>query len=200
MSELSQNINIRLTHPMKKSIMDKSHKLDMNMSEYILFSLEDYWGMKDNGASSQGINEEQQRLTDLLSVTQSELLKAKNEISQLLTEKNVLTETLHSQKNSIWQEANETALRLSREHIEQEKFIAVQQCREQLMNQYANADSNNQWLVNRLQQYETDLVKIIFSSIQHDQMLAQEIRDFPDVVNYLAFHFHQQFLSNSANV
>jgi hypothetical protein len=200
MSDLSQNINIRTTHQMKKKIMDESHRVTMNMSEYILFSMEDYWGMKDNGTTSQFNNEEQLRLSTLLSTTQSELLMAKNEISQLLTDKNSLTETLHSQKNSIWQEANETALRLSREHIEQEKTLAVQQFREQSMNQIAHSDQQTQWYANRLQQYETDMVKNIFDVTRQHPTLSQEVRDLPDVVHYLAYQFHQQFLNPEANV
>lgn len=193
MSDLSQNINIRTTHEMKKKIMDESHRVSMNMSEYILFSIEDYWGLKDNGTTSQSYNEEQLKLSALLSTAQTELLKAKNEISQLLTDKNSLTETLHSQKNSIWQEANETALRLSRENIEQEKTLAVQQFREQSLNQIAQSDQQVQWYANRLQQYENDMVKNIFNLTRQHPTLSQEIQDLPNVVHYLAYQFHQQF-------
>ena len=200
MSELSHNINIRLTHPMKKSIMDKSHKLDMSMSQYILFSIEDYWTMLNNDTTSQSSSEEQQMIMALLSATQSELLRAKNEISQLLTDKNSLAETLQSQKNSIWQEANETALRLSREHIEQEKTLAVQQFREQSMNQVAHSDQQTQWYANRLQEYENDMIKNIFNLTRQHPTLSQEIKDLPDVVHYLAYQFHQQFLNPEANV
>ena len=200
MSDLSQNINIRTTHQMKKKIMDESHRVTMNMSEYILFSMEDYWGMKDNGTTSQSNNEEQQRLSALLSTTQTELLRAKNEISQLLTDKNSLTETLHAQKNSIWQEANETALRLSHQNIEQEKALAVQQFREQSLNQIAQSDQQVQWYANRLQQYENDMVKSIFNLTRQHPTLSQEIQDLPNVVHYLAYQFHQQFLNPAANV
>ena len=184
MSDLSQNINIRTTHQMKKKIMDESHRVTMNMSEYILFSMEDYWGMRNNGTTSQSNNEEQQRLSALLSNTQSELLKAKNEISQLLSDKNSLAETLHSQKNSIWQEANETALRLSHQNIEQEKALAVQQFREQSLNQIAQSDQQVQWYANRLQQYENDMVKSIFNLTRQHPTLSQEIQDLPNVVHY----------------
>ena len=200
MSDLSQNINIRTTHQMKKKIMDESHRVTMNMSEYILFSMEDYWGMRNNGTTSQSNNEEQQRLSALLSNTQSELLKAKNEISQLLSDKNSLAETLHSQKNSIWQEANETALRLSHQNIEQEKALAVQQFREQSLNQIAQSDQQVQWYANRLQQYENDMVKSIFNLTRQHPTLSQEIQDLPNVVHYLAYQFHQQFLNPAANV
>ena len=200
MSDLSQNINIRTTHQMKKKIMDESHRVTMNMSEYILFSMEDYWGMRNNGTTSQSNNEEQQRLSALLSNTQSELLKAKNEISQLLSDKNSLTETLQSQKNSIWQEANETALRLSHQNIEQEKALAVQQFREQSLNQIAQSDQQVQWYANRLQQYENDMVKSIFNLTRQHPTLSQEIQDLPNVVHYLAYQFHQQFLNPAANV
>lgn len=200
MSELSQNINIRTTHEMKKKIMDESHRVTMNMSEYILFSIEDYWILKDSGITSQTNNAEQLKFSELLSIAQTELLMAKNEISQLLTEKNSLTETLHSQKNSIWQEANETALRLSREHIEQEKMLAVQQFREQSLNQIAQSDQQVQWYVNRLQQYENDMVKNIFNLTRQHPTLSQEIQDLPNVVHYLAYQFHQQFLNPEANV
>lgn len=200
MSDLSQNINIRTTHQMKKKIMDESHRVTMNMSEYILFSMEDYWGMRDNGTTSQSNNEEQQRLSALLSNTQSELLKAKNEISQLLSDKNSLTETLQSQKNSIWQEANETALRLSHQNIEQEKALAVQQFREQSLNQIAQSDQQVQWYANRLQQYENDMVKSIFNLTRQHPTLSQEIQDLPNVVHYLAYQFHQQFLNPAAHV
>ena len=200
MSELSQNINIRTTHEMKKKIMDESHRVTMNMSEYILFSIEDYWILKDSGTTSQTNNAEQLKFSELLSIAQTELLMAKNEISQLLTEKNSLTETLHSQKNSIWQEANETALRLSREHIEQEKMLAVQQFREQSLNQIAQSDQQVHWYVNRLQQYENDMVKNIFNLTRQHPTLSQEIQDLPNVVHYLAYQFHQQFLNPEANV
>ena len=200
MSELSQNINIRTTHEMKKKIMDESHRVTMNMSEYILFSIEDYWILKDSGITSQTNNAEQLKFSELLSIAQTELLMAKNEISQLLTEKNSLTETLHSQKNSIWQEANETALRLSSEHIEQEKMLAVQQFREQSLNQIAQSDQQVQWYVNRLQQYENDMVKNIFNLTRQHPTLSQEIQDLPNVVHYLAYQFHQQFLNPEANV
>lgn len=200
MSDLSQNINIRTTHEMKKKIMDESHRVTMNMSEYILFSIEDYWILKDSGITSQTNNAEQLKFSELLSTAQTELLKAKNEISQLLTDKNSLTETLQSQKNSIWQEANETALRLSREHIEQEKMLAVQQFREQSLNQIAQSDQEVQWYVNRLQQYENDMVKNIFNLTRQHPTLSQEIQDLPNVVHYLAYQFHQQFLNSEANV
>ena len=200
MSELSQNINIRTTHEMKKKIMDESHRVTMNMSEYILFSIEDYWILKDSGITSQTNNAEQLKFSELLSTAQTELLRAKNEISQLLTEKNSLTETLHSQKNSIWQEANETALRLSREHIEQEKMLSVQQFREQSLNQIAQSDQQVHWYVNRLQQYENDMVKNIFNLTRQHPTLSQEIQDLPNVVHYLAYQFHQQFLNPEANV
>ena len=200
MSELSQNINIRTTHEMKKKIMDESHRVTMNMSEYILFSIEDYWILKDSGITSQTNNAEQLKFSELLSIAQTELLMAKNEISQLLTDKNSLTETLHSQKNSIWQEANETALRLSREHIEQEKMLAVQQFREQSLNQIAQSDQQVQWYANRLQQYENDMVKNIFNLTRQHPTHSQEIQDLPNVVHYLAYQFHQQFLNPEANV
>lgn len=200
MSELSQNINIRTTHEMKKKIMDESHRVTMNMSEYILFSIEDYWILKDSGTTSQTNNAEQLKFSELLSTAQTELLKAKNEISQLLTDKNSLTETLQSQKNSIWQEANETALRLSREHIEQEKMLAVQQFREQSLNQIAQSDQEVQWYANRLQQYENDMVKNIFNLTRQHPTLSQEIQDLPNVVHYLAYQFHQQFLNPETNV
>ena len=111
-----------------------------------------------------------------------------------------MTETLQSQKNSIWQEANETALRLSREHIEQEKMLAVQQFREQSLNQIAQSDQEVQWYANRLQQYENDMVKNIFNLTRQHPTLSQEIQDLPNVVHYLAYQFHQQFLNPEANV
>ncbi len=192
MSELSQNINIRLTHQMKKRIMDESHRVAMNMSEYILFSLEDYWLMKDEPKTAVS--------NDELLRTKAELEKAKSEINQLVSEKTTLTERLGSQRNSIWQEATEMANKLTQERIEQEKTLAVQIFKGQFMNKLATSDQQLQLYNQRLQMYETNLVKDIFQITQQHPHLAQDIRDLPDVVHYLAYHFHQQYLNQEADV
>jgi uncharacterized membrane-anchored protein YhcB (DUF1043 family) len=186
MSELSHNINVRLTHLMKKRIMDESHRVGMNMSEYILFSLEDYWVGKNQPPAATSN-------TELISV-QAELERAKSEIGQLVSEKTNLTERLSSQQNSIWQEATETANRLSHERIEQEKTLAVQAFRGQFVSRLADKDQQLKWHNQRIQLYETKLVKDIFKITQQHPHLAKNIKDLPDVVHYLAYQFHQQFL------
>lgn len=192
MSELSHNINVRLTHLMKKRIMDESHRVGMNMSEYILFSMEDYWVVKNQPKATESDAE-------LLRV-QAELERAKSEISQLVSEKTILTERLSSQKNSILQEATDMANRLSHERIEQEKQSAVQLFRGQFVSRLSNADQQLQWHNQRIQQYETNLVKDIFQITQQHPHLAQNIRDLPDVVHFLAYQFHQQFLNQPHHV
>jgi DNA repair exonuclease SbcCD ATPase subunit len=192
MSELSHNINVRLTHQMKKKIMDESHRVGMNMSEYILFSLEDYWVIKSQPPATTPN-------TELLNV-QAELERAKSEISQLVSEKINLTERLGSQRNSIWQEATETANRLSYERIAQEKSLAVQTFRGQFVSRLANSDQQLKWHHQRIQQYETNLVKDIFQITQQHPHLAQDIRDLPDVVHFLAYQFNQQFLNQPNHV
>lgn len=187
MSELSHNINIRLTHQMKKRIMDESHHVGMNMSEYILFSLEDYWVVKNQPKAAESNAE-------LLQI-QAELERAKLEISQLVSEKSSLTERLSSQRNSIWQEASDMATRLSHERIEQEKQVAVQLFKGQFVSRLSNADQQLQWHNQRIQQYETNLLKDIFQITQQHPHLAQDIKDLPDVVHFLAYQFHQQFLN-----
>jgi hypothetical protein len=192
MSELSHNINVRLTHQMKKRIMDESHRVGMNMSEYILFSLEDYWVVKSQPpAATSNI--------ELLQV-QVELERAKSEITQLVSEKTILTERLSSQKNSILQEATDMANRLSHERIEQEKQSAVQLFRGQFVSRLSNADQQLQWHNQRIQQYETNLVKDIFKITQQHPHLAKDIKDLPDVVHFLAYQFHQQFLTEQHHV
>ena len=188
MSELSHNINVRLTHLMKKRIMDESHRVEMNMSEYILFSLEDYWVVKNQPKALES-NAELLRI-------QAELERAKSEITQLVSEK----ERLGSERNSIWQEATDMANRLSHERIEQEKSLAVQSFRGQFVSRIANADQQLQWFNQRLKQYETNLVKDIFQITQQHPHLAQDIKDLPDVVHFLAYQFHQQFLKKEAHV
>jgi chromosome segregation ATPase len=192
MSELSHNINVRLTHLMKKRIMDESHRVGMNMSEYILFSMEDYWVVKNQPKAAESTAE-------LLRI-QAELERAKSEISQLVSEKTILTERLSSQKNSILQEATDMANRLSHERIEQEKQSAVQLFRGQFESRLSNADQQLQWHNQRIQQYETNLVKDIFQITQQHPHLAQNIRDLPDVVHFLAYQFHQQFLNQQHHV
>ena len=192
MSELSHNINVRLTHLMKKRIMDESHRVGMNMSEYILFSMEDYWVVKNQPKAAESTAE-------LLRV-QAELERAKSEITQLVSEKTILTERLSSQKNSILQEATDMANRLSHERIEQEKQSAVQLFRGQFVSRIANADQQLQWYNQRIQQYETNLVKDIFQITQQHPHLAQDIKDLPDVVHFLAYQFHQQFLNQPHHV
>jgi general stress protein 26 len=64
----------------------------------------------------------------------------------------------------------------------------------------ANSDQQLQWHNQRIQQYETNLVKDIFQITQRHPHLAQDIRDLPDVVHFLAYQFHQQFLNQPHHV
>jgi len=195
MSDLSANLNVRTTHEMKKRIMDEAHKRGMTISECILFSLEDYWDILENGikADVKQYNE----LVNVLENTETKLDKANNQIERLKAEKEELQQQYALTTKSIWQEANETAERLSKERIAKERAIAVREYIEKNLSSTVNTDQEKlQWYANRLSLYETDTLNKVFQAVRQNT----NIKDLPDVVQALVRQYYQQFLSNNQYV
>lgn len=191
MSELSQNINVRTTHEMKKRIMDEAHKRGMTISECILFSLEDYWNLINKGDSRN--DKENANLSVLLQKKQDELIEAQMLIEQLTNERHQLNDKFALTTKSVWQGANETAERLSQERIEQERGIAVREFIEENFHKLVNTDHEKiQFYKSRIDLYETEVLKKVFQIVKRNP----RIKDLPDVVEVLASQYYQQFLSN----
>lgn len=191
MSELSQNINIRTTHEMKKRIMDEAHKRGMTISECILFSLEDYWTLIDKGYS--GNDKETANLSALLQKKQDELIEAQVLIEQLTNERNQLNDKFASTTKSVWQGAKETVEGLSQERIEQERDIAVREFIEENFHKLVNTDHEKiQFYRNRINLYETEVLKRVFQVAKRNPL----VKDLPDVVEILANQYYHQFISN----
>lgn len=195
MSNLSTNVNIRTTHEMKKKIMDEAYKRGMTISECILFSLEDYWNIIEKGFE---VDENKiSQLSTLLETTQAELAESKTIIQNLTLERDELKNQHTVTNKGIWQEANETAERLSKERIEQERAIAVREYFEENFARIVNTDQEKlQWYIDRLSLYETDALKKVFQVVRQNA----RIKDLPDVVQGLVQQYYQQFLSNYKNV
>ncbi len=191
MSELSQNINVRTTHEMKKRIMDEAHKRGMTISECILFSLEDYWDIIQNGRKTD--DKEYNELVFELENTENELAMANRKIERLTVEKEELLQRYDMKTKSIWQGAKETVEGLSQERIEQERGIAVREFIEENFHKLVNTDHEKiQFYKNRITQYETEVLKRVFQVAKRNPL----IKDLPDVVEVLASQYYQQFLSN----
>lgn len=191
MTDLSANVNVRTTHEMKKRIMDEAHKRGMTISECILFSLEDYWNIIANGSKMDA--KQYNELVTILERTEAELYNANQKILRLTAEKEDLQQQYALTIKNIWQEANETAERLSKERIEQERAIAVREYIEENLSRTVSTDQEKlQWYANRLSLYETDTLKKVFQAVRQNT----NIKDFPDVVQGLVKQYYQQFLSN----
>lgn len=191
MSELSQNINVRTTHEMKKRIMDEAHKRGMTISECILFSLEDYWNLINKGDSRN--DKENANLSVILQKTQDELIEAQMLIEQLTNERNQLNDKFALTTKSVWQGAKETVEGLSQERIEQERGIAVREFIEENFHKLVNTDHEKiQFYKSRIDLYETEVLKKVFQIVKRNP----RIKDLPDVVEVLASQYYQQFLSN----
>lgn len=191
MTDLSANVNVRTTHEMKKRIMDEAHKRGMTISECILFSLEDYWDIIENGRKTDA--KEYNEIVFELENTENELAMANRKIERLTVEKEELQQQYALTTKSIWQEANETAERLSKERIAQERTIAVREYLEENFSRTVNTEQEKlQWYVNRLSLYETDTLKKLFQVVRQNT----DIKDLPDVAQYLVKQYYQQFLSN----
>lgn len=191
-NELSQNINVRMNLQTKKKIMEEAHHHEMNMSEYILFLLEDYW----ESNRQHEMTEEIQQLKELVTISQSEINEANSEINRLKTLINTTNESFDLEKKSIWNEAKETARKLAKRHIEQERIIAVREFKE---NHLSKLVSNDRELVrqlrSRLQAYETNPLREVFEAVRHNE----SIRDLPDVVSALVNQYYQQLKETSSN-
>lgn len=191
MTDLSANVNVRTTHEMKKRIMDEAHKRGMTISECILFSLEDYWDIIENGRKTDA--KEYNEIVFELENTENELAMANRKLERLTVEKEELLQQHALATKSIWQEANETAERLSKERITQERAIAVREYIEENLSRTVNTDQEKlQWYANRLSLYETETLKKVFQAVRQNT----NIKDLPDVVQALVKQYYQQFLSN----
>ena len=191
MSELTQNINVRTTHEMKKRIMDEAHKRGMTLSECILFSLEDYWDIIENGRKTD--DKEYNELVFELENTENELAKATRQIERLTVEKEEFQQRHNLTTKSVWQGAKETVEGWSQERIEQERGIAVREFMEENFNKLVNTDHEKiQFYKNRVTQYETEILKRVFQVVKRNPL----VKDLPDVVEVLASEYYQQFLSH----
>ncbi|GGD73398.1 hypothetical protein GCM10011514_41820 [Emticicia aquatilis] len=171
--------------------MDEAHKRGMTISECILFSLEDYWDIIENGRKTDA--KEYNKIVFELENTENELAMANRKLERLRVEKEELLQQHALATKSIWQEANETAERLSKERITQERAIAVREYIEENFSRTVNTDQEKlQWYANRLSLYETDTLKKVFQAVRQNT----NIKDLPDVVQALVKQYYQQFLSN----
>jgi hypothetical protein len=184
-NELSQNINIRMNLQTKKKIMEEAHHHEMNMSEYILFLLEDYWESNHENE----LKAESQQLKELVSVSQAEINEANAEINRLKTLLTTTHDNFNVEKNGIWDEAKATAQKLAKRHVEQERIIAVREFKENHLNKLVSNDREVvKQLRNRLVSYETNQLRELFEAVRHNET----VRDLPDVVNALVGQYFKQ--------
>ncbi len=184
-NDLSQNINVRMNLQTKKKIMDEAHRSEMNMSEYILFLLEDYW----ESSHQNELNEEIQQLKELITTTQGELNEANSEADRLGRLLKSTNESFNAEKNGIWEEAKATANKLAQRHIEQERIIAVREFKENHLSKLVSSDREVvKQLRTRLGLYETNQLRKLFEAVRHNET----IRDLPDVVQALVSQYIKQ--------
>jgi hypothetical protein len=186
---LSTNINVRTTLDVKKKLMDEADKREMTMSEYVLFILETNWEKLNEPPEE---NSEILALRENLAELKKSLQDAQIKVIQLKEENAQLVENLNEEPKTLWQEATETTNKLSQEHIQRQIDIALngyqQQLREQLI---VNENQEIKVLAARLQLYETQLLKGIFSTLSQNN---RNIRDLPDIVAVLTQHYYQEVI------
>ena len=186
---LSANINVRTTLVLKKKLMDEADKREMTMSEYILFILESNWNKLDAPREEYTevlqLHQELGEVRKTLSETQQKVIEFKEINTQL-------KERLSDEPKTIWQEAAETTNKLSEQHIQRQVEIALNGYQQKLNEQLViNENQQIKNLADRIQLYETPLLKGIFSTLNQNN---RSIRDLPDIVAVLTQHYYQEVI------
>ena len=186
---LSANINVRTTLDVKKKLMDESDKREMTMSEYVLFILESNWNKLE--APPEENNEVLQLHQELAEVRRT-LHETQLKVIELKDENTQLTERLREEPKTLWQEATETTHKLSEQHIQQQIDIALNGYQQKVREQSVlNESQQVKNLADRLQLYETPLLKGIFAMLSQNN---RSIRDLPDIVSVLTQHYYQEVI------
>jgi hypothetical protein len=207
MSELTQNINVRMTHEMKKKIMDESYKREISISAYILFLIQEHWErpyqvQNEIQGEDNAIELEEGEISD--KEYKEMYLEAEDEIKKLGIYSNRLLEIL--EENSITiihpkrirlserEDAinNGTLEEILRIEKDPKSIKSISQNKEQLV----KASEKIRFIEQRLNSYETPVLKNIFRFTQGQASLAPSIKDLPDVVQYLAYSYNNQFLNS----
>ena len=186
---LNTNINVRTTLDVKKKLMDESDRREMKMSEYVLFILESHWNKLDAPIEE---NHEIQQLHQELTEVRKTLQETQKKVIEFRDENAQLTERLSGQPKTVWQEATETTNKLSEEHIQHRINVALngyqQQMREKSL---VNENQEIKILLERLQLYETPLLKGIYNTLIKSN---RHIKDLPDIVAVLTQHYYQEVI------
>ncbi|MCP9762289.1 hypothetical protein [Lacihabitans soyangensis] len=207
MSELTQNINVRMTHEMKKKIMDESYKRGISISAYILFLIQEHWErpcLVQNDIQGE-YNPREHEEGEICDKEYKEMyLEAEDEIKRLgiysnrlleILEENSIT-VLHPKRIGLFEREkainNGTLQELLKIEKDPKSITAVSQNKEQLL----KASEKIRFIEQRLNSYETPVLKSIFRFTQGQVSLAPSIRDLPDVVQFLANSYNQQFLNS----
>lgn len=186
---LSANINVRTTIDVKKKLMDESDKREMTMSEYVLFILESHWNKLDIQPEE---NNEILQLHQELAGVRKTLYETQQKVIEFKEINVQLTERLSEEPKSIWQEAAETTNKLSEQHIQRQVEIALNGYQQKLNEQLViNENQQIKNLADRIQLYETPLLKGIFSTLSQNN---RSIRDLPDIVAVLTQHYYQEVI------
>ena len=186
---LSANINVRTTIDVKKRLMDESDKREMTMSEYVLFILESHWNKLD--IPREEYNEVLQLHQELGEVRKN-LYETQQKVIEFKEINTQLTERLSEEPKTIWQEAAETTNKLSEQHIQRQVEIALNGYQQKLNEQLViNENQQVKNLADRIQLYETPLLKGIFSTLSQNN---RYIRDLPDIVAVLTQHYYQEVI------
>jgi hypothetical protein len=207
MSELTQNINVRVTHEMKKKIMDESHIREISISSYILFLIQDHWEKSKNAPNNSQVEVIEKELEDgeiSMSEYKEMYLEAEDEIKRLgiysdrlieiLAENSI--EIIHPSRIGISERIealnNGTLKELLKIEKDPKSIKAVSQNKEYLI----KASERIRFMEQRLNSYETPVLKNIFRFTQGQASLAPSIKDLPDVVKFLADSYNYQFLNS----
>ncbi len=212
MSELTQNINVRMTHQMKKRIMDEAYKREMKLSEYILFLIQDHW---ENESEIQKIKESK---VEEIHLDDSEIdnfdykemyLDADKDIDRLEMYVCRYLEIFEENAIKIEKPAQFTSLVKRLKAIEDSSLeeVAAREMDPKLIigipqnaNQLALNKQKIDWQETRIKAYETPSIIRIFHLTQGPSYFSHNIKDLPDVVNFLATAYSQQYFNNQYNV
>ena len=205
MSELTQNINVRMTHDMKKKIMDESYKRGISISAFILFLIQEHWErpyqVQNAIQGEEDIELEEGEISD--KEYKEMYLEAEDEIKRLgifsdrlleILEENSIT-VLHPKRIGLFEREkainNGTIQEILKIEKDPKSIKAISKNKELL----AKSSEKIRFLENRLNSYETPVLKKIFHFTRGHASTAPYIKDLPDVVQFLSNSYTQQFLN-----
>jgi hypothetical protein len=169
--------------------MDESDKREMTMSEYVLFILESHWNKLDIQPEE---NNEILQLHQELAGVRKTLYETQQKVIEFKEINVQLTERISEEPKTIWQEAAETTNKLSEQHIQRQVEIALNGYQQKLNEQLViNENQQIKNLADRIQLYETPLLKGIFNTLSPNN---RSIRDLPDIVAVLTQHYYQEVI------